>query len=136
MVIVFFYLLFLFILFDFYVKNDLKSKGLNSIGKYVYYRAWAKGDSNYFEFYVDSIRYKSNGGRVPKLFHNNIGKFYRIKYSKKYKRHVIVDFSQEVKDTSEILKAGFTKEEINGTSKLKAKETSYKDEVLTIIGLK
>lgn len=98
---------------SYFVKYDVEDKGKISIGKYVSRDNWAKGELNYFIFYIDGKRYREDGGRAPLGFSENLGKFYRIKYSEKYKGAIKALFNQEVTDTTEILKAGFTKEELN-----------------------
>ena len=97
---------------SYFVKYDVKNKGKVSIGKYVSRDNWAKGELNYFIFYIDGKRYKEDGGRAPAGFSKNIGKFYKIKCSEKYKGAIQALFNQEVTDTTEILKAGFSKEDI------------------------
>ena len=98
---------------SYFVKYDVENKGKVSIGKYVSRDNWAKGECNYFIFYIDGKRYKEDGGRAPVGFSKNIGKFYKIKYSEKYKGSIQALFNEEVTDTIEILQAGFTKEELN-----------------------
>lgn len=73
------------IIASYFVKNDVENNGKISVGKYVSRDNWAKGELNYFLFYIDGKRYKEDGGRAPIGFSENIGKFYRIKYSEKYK---------------------------------------------------
>lgn len=97
---------------SYFVKNDVDNNGKISIGKYVSRDNWAKGELNYFVFYIDGKKYKEDGGRGPAGFSENIGKFYRIKYSEKYKGSIQALFDQEVTDAVAILKAGFTKEEL------------------------
>lgn len=92
-------------------KNDVENNGKISVGKYVLHDSWGKGECNYFLFYINGKEYKENGGRAPVGFSENIGKFYKIKYSGKYKGSIQALFYQEVTDTTEILQAGFTKEE-------------------------
>ncbi len=94
------------------IKNNIENNGVISIGKYVQYDNWGKGECNYFIFYIDGYKYKGNGGRSPNGFSQNVGKFYKIIFSLKYKGSVQALFNQEVTDTTEIFQAGFSKEEL------------------------
>lgn len=96
-----------------YIKKwDVEENGKESIGKYVLHDSWGKGETNYFIFHIDGKKYEGNGGRAPMGFKDNIGKFYRIIYSEKHKGTVQAFFDEEVTDTNQILKAGFTKEDL------------------------
>jgi hypothetical protein len=93
-------------------KGDIENLGKESIGKYISHDGWGKGETNYFIFYIDGNKYEGNGGRAHKGFKENIGKFYRIRYSEKYKGSIHANFDEQVTDTTEILNAGFKKEEL------------------------
>ncbi|OYQ33902.1 hypothetical protein CHU92_12500 [Flavobacterium cyanobacteriorum] len=94
------------------IKEDIEKTGKITVGKYIYQDKWAKGEANYFTFYIDGKKFKGNGGRSPKGFSKNIGKFYKIRYSEKYKGRLTAFFNEEVTDTINILKSGFTKEDL------------------------
>ncbi len=96
------------------VKYDTENHGKFSIGKYVSYEKWAKGECNYFIYYVKGKKYRGNGGRAEKGFSKNIGNFYRLKYSEKYPDNIIAFFDKQVKDTIAIYKAGFSQTEVRG----------------------
>ena len=100
------------IVYGYRMKFDIENHGKASIGKYVSRDSWGKGEVNNLIYYIDGNKHEGNGGRVPKGFENNIGKFYRIQYSTKYENHLKAFFDQEVIDTLEILNAGFSKSEI------------------------
>jgi hypothetical protein len=93
-------------------KSNIEMFGKESIGKYISHDSWGKGETNYFIFYIDGNKYEGNGGRVPNGFQENIGKFYRIRYSEKYKGSIHANFDEQVTDTTEILNAGFSKDDI------------------------
>ena len=112
LVIAFFLAAIALIIDSYFIKYDVENKGKISIGKYVLYDSWGKGELNYFTFYIDGKKYKENGGRAPVGFSKNIGKFYKIRYSEKYKGAIQALFNEEVTDTVAILQAGFTKEDI------------------------
>ncbi|UOK42164.1 MULTISPECIES: hypothetical protein [Flavobacterium] len=100
-----------FIIKGYMMKYDTENLGKMTIGKYVSHDGWGKGDLNYFVYYVKGKKIRANGGRAPQGFSNNIGKFYRIQYSQKY-ISINAFFDQEVTDSIEILKAGFSEEDI------------------------
>lgn len=101
-----------FIINGYFRKYDIEKKGEITIGKYVSQRNYPKTQTNFFIYYVNGVKYKHNGGRTPRGFSENIGKFYKIKYSTKYKGAIEPLLDQEVTDTVAILQAGFTKEDI------------------------
>lgn len=100
-----------FIIKGYVIKYDTENHGEITIGKYVSQDDWGKGELNYFEYYINGEKIKANGGRAPKGFSHNIGKFYRIQYSQKY-ISINAFFDQEVTDTVQILNAGFSEEEM------------------------
>ncbi|WP_395048048.1 hypothetical protein, partial [Flavobacterium sp.] len=94
-----------------------------------------KGYTNYFSFNINGIRYKGAGIDINEGSYENIGKFYRILYSKKFKGSLNAYYNQEVIDTTEILNAGFTIDDILGKDTIKLKEASFKQEIFTILGI-
>ena len=112
-------ILFVFFSFLFYsiysgcrIKNKIEESGVISIGRFVDYDHWGKGETNYFKHYVGSHSFKGNGGRAPDEFQKNIGKFYRIKFVKASPENLKAFFDQEITDTAAILEAGFPIEEV------------------------
>jgi hypothetical protein len=127
---------FVFLILEGYIVNyEIEVNGKISIGKYVSKDSWGKGETNDFSFNINGLRYKGNGGRAPREFYKNIGKFYKIRYSEKFKGSLDAYFDEEVTDTTIILDAGFTKEDILGTSIIETKEASFKQEVFAIFGI-
>nr|WP_199002863.1 hypothetical protein [Flavobacterium sp. ASV13] len=94
------------------IKYDVEKNGKISIGKFVLQDNYGKGQLNYFIFYINGKKYKEDGGRSPEGFSENIGKFYKIIYSEKYQGHIKALFNEQVTDTTAILKAGFSREEL------------------------
>jgi len=107
---------FIFIIYNIFngylEKYDVENNGKESIGKYVSHDSWGKGEVNIFKFYIGNKLIKANGGRAPEKFHENIGKFYRLKYSEKYNDAVRTFFDEQVTDTVEIFKAGLCKDDL------------------------
>lgn len=137
--IILFFLFFLFLLFEGHViRKDIELNGKITIGKYISHRRFKKGQVNYLSFNIGGVRYKGEGGHPPVAFSKNIGKFYKIRYSEKFKGSIKAFFDEEVTDTTEIMKAGFTKKEIYvlGNDSLYAREASFKEEVLAIFDSK
>lgn len=91
---------------------DIEKNGKITIGKYVSQKNYPKTQTNFFIFYINGVKHKYNGGRVPKGFSKNIGKFYKIKYSTKYKGAIEPLIDQEITDTLAILQAGFARKDI------------------------
>ena len=101
------------IAYGYLVKYDTENHGKISIGKYVSQDRWSQGELNYFIYYINGKQHKANGGRAPQGFHDkNIGKFYRIQYSTKYENSIKAFFDKQVTDSVEILKSGFSSNEI------------------------
>jgi hypothetical protein len=104
---------FIYYLFESYIiKYNTENKGKISVGKYVSQDKWAKGELNYFVYYINGVKHKENGGRAPKGFSENTGKFYKIIYSEEYENSIKAFYEEEITDTTLILNAGFSKTEI------------------------
>lgn len=101
------------IVFGYMQKHDVEENGKETVGKYVSQKLWAKGESNIFEFYIGRNKIRGNVGRVSEDFNQNIGKFYMVTYSEKYKGVVRADFDKEVTDTTQIFEAGFSKDDLH-----------------------
>jgi hypothetical protein len=117
------------------IRKDIELNGINSIGKYSSHRSWGKGENNYFSFIVEGVRYKGIVEEAPEDSIKNIGKFYRIRYSKRFKGNLNAFFDQEVKDTIEIVNAGFTDFDILSQDTIEGKERSLKKEFFIILGI-
>ncbi|MFP9112298.1 hypothetical protein ACLI1A_00010 [Flavobacterium sp. RHBU_3] len=96
--------------------RELEKNGKVTIGKYVSRKNYPKTNDNFFIYFMKGLKYRVNGGRLPKEFSKNIGKFYKIKYSDKYVGVIRPMLNEEVTDTTEILKAGFSKEDLGKAS--------------------
>jgi hypothetical protein len=121
------------------VSTDVESNGRISVGKYISHRHWAKGQTNYLSFNINGIRYKgiASGKEPSQGFSENIGKFYKIRYSEKFKGSLEAFFDEEVTDTIEILRAGFTVKDISSSENdtINVRESSFKEEVFAILGV-
>ena len=136
--IISFFLFFLFLLFEgSLIKKDIKLNGKVTVGKCISHRQYKRTKIDYLIYNVDGIRYKGEGGSSIGSS-ENIGKFYKIRYSEKFKGSLEAFFDQEVTDTAQILKAGFTKRDIGtlGSDSIFAHEASLKQEIYAILNIK
>ena len=100
-------------------KNNLsiiEERGNIVTAKFLELKRYPKTKNYIFSFYINSKLKTNYIIDAPKDFSSNVGKFYRIKYLEEYPDLIIVKFDQEVTDTSEILNAGFRKEDIISNS--------------------
>ena len=133
------FLLFIIILLiiGYFVRNDIELKGKFIIGKFISHERHKKGYSNYFVYNVNGLRYKGLDINDEDGSNENLGKFYKIRYSEKFKGSFSADFNYEVTDTTEILEAGFTINDIlsNKNDTINCQEASIKQEVFAIFGI-
>jgi hypothetical protein len=137
--IILFFLFFLFLIFEGYlIRKEIKLNGKISVGKCISHRRYKKGQVNYLSFNIGGVRYKGEAGGPPIASSKNIGKFYKIRYSEKFKGSIEAFFNEEVTDTAQILKAGFTKKDmyVLGNDSIYAREASFKDEIFAILDIK
>lgn len=111
----------LFVVYQIYsgysIKNEINKNGVFSIGKYVSQDRKPKVEQNFMIYYFKDRKIKANGGRAPKGFTSNIGKFYKIRYSESNPNYAEAFFDEEITDTTLILKAGFSREDIENMPK-------------------
>lgn len=81
------------------------------IAKFVEYKRYPKTRDYYFEYYNKNKKIKDLIVNAPDGFSKKVGRFYEIKYLDKFD-DIIVNFDKEIKDTTLILKAGFSIEDI------------------------
>jgi hypothetical protein len=91
--------------------SEIEKDGKTGIGKFVEYERKPKTRNYYFEYYNKNKKIRDLIKNPPDGFHKNIGGFYEIKYLDKFD-DIIVNFDKEIKDTTLILKAGFSIEDI------------------------
>jgi hypothetical protein len=132
-----FFLFFIFLIVEGQIINkDIRLNGKSSIGRFISHEKIKNGYNNYFIYDINGVKFKGIAGwNGSEDLDSNIGKFYRIRYSKKFKGSFNADFNQEVTDTTDIMNAGFTLNQILGNDTIKPKERSFKEEVFIIIGI-
>ena len=91
--------------------SEIEKDGKIGIAKFVKYERKPKTRNYYFEYYNKNKKIRDLIKNPPDGFHKNIGRFYEIKYLDKFD-DIIVNFDKEIKDTTLILKAGFSIEDI------------------------
>lgn len=93
------------------IRNEIKKNGIDTIGKFVGTKKYPKSVDFIFKFYIDGKETKSSISKVENC-KCKIGKFYLIRYSKKYPDYIEVSFKDEIKDKIKILNSGFKESEI------------------------
>ncbi len=93
-------------------RNQIQQDGNNVIAKFIYIKKYVKSNDYFFNFYFKGKEKICSVTVVPNKFSQNIGKFYYVKYLPKYSDLIIVNFNKEVTDTTAILKAGFSIQDI------------------------
>jgi len=112
-VISFFIFLTILICRSYYMNYQIEKYGQIIIGKYVSHKSYPKSQENYFIYYINAKRVKNYAiDNISPDFKHNIGKFYKIKYLDKYPDAIHPIYKEEVTDTIEILKAGFSKSDL------------------------
>lgn len=137
--IIIFILFFLFLLFEgSLIKKDIKLNGKTTIGKCISHRQYKRAKIDYLIYYIDGVKYKGEGGASKASSFASVGRFYKIRYSEKFKGSLEAYFDQEVTDTVQILKAGFAKKDFYylDNDSIAARETSLKQEIYAILGIR
>lgn len=93
-------------------KQEIKNNNVQTVCKFVLCKTFPKTTKSIFTYNINNKWYTNSYGKCPDNYDKKINKFFRIYYSSKDFNKIIVDFSKEIKDTTEILKAGFSKEEL------------------------
>jgi hypothetical protein len=93
-------------------KQEIKNNNVQTVCKFVLCKTFPKTTKSIFTYNINNKWYINSYGKCPDNYDKKINKFFRIYYSSKDFNKIIVDFSKEIKDTTEILNAGFSKEEL------------------------
>jgi hypothetical protein len=108
---------------DFYIKNEVKELNMFTIAKFTSKVDLPKRTNFYFTYVSFGVKITTAKSGIKYFILNSeeetkiidslkINCFYLAKYNPKYPQTIIVDPLKQVTDTKEILKAGFTKEEL------------------------
>ena len=109
----------LIIYFKFTSKSyieEIKENGVQTVAKVIGFTGMSKKSALYYTFYPNGIykkeSYFTNGNDNIK-----IGLFYKVYYLKENPKKCMIDFDNPIIDTTLILKAGFSKEDIENMPK-------------------
>ena len=86
--------------------------GKTIIGKYIYNKRSAKRQSDYFLFYINGEKHIDFQSNLIGLGEDKLGHFFYMKYLDEFPDVIHPMFDKEVTDTLEILKAGFSSEDL------------------------
>ncbi|RXM43292.1 hypothetical protein [Flavobacterium sp. YO64] len=100
-----------------FIKGHLRSKEIQenkkqTVCKFVFCKTFPKTTVSFFKYNVNNKWYRNSCDRCPENYSEKINKFFIIDYSSKDPDNIRVDFSNQITDTTAILKAGFTREDI------------------------
>lgn len=111
-VIIFFYFLIYSINKGCNYTKEINENKAQTICKYIECQRRGRVTKSLMEYYVKDSLYTTKYDRCPENYEDKINKFFIVDYSSKDPSKIIVDFSNEVTDTSAILKAGFSNEDL------------------------
>lgn len=98
--------------------EEFKKSGKVTIGRIDSIQVNPKREYIYVSYYVDSKKYISiESGLHKKITEKDIGKFYNIKYLSNSPGIIRGVYLKKISDTSEILKSGFSKEDIGNNTR-------------------
>lgn len=92
--------------------KEIRENKAQTICKLIECERRLKVRKSLIEYHVKDTLYITKYYNCPEDYEKKIDKFFVIDYSSKDPNKIIVDFSNEVTDTTTILKAGFTKEDL------------------------
>ncbi|MDN3672836.1 hypothetical protein QWY99_07205 [Flavobacterium branchiarum] len=94
-------------------ENELKEKGLITIGKIDSIKRLPKWSNIYISYRIKNEKYNFHENDLKATISlKDIGKFYKVKYLSDSPEIIRVDYSKEITDTIAILNAGFSREDI------------------------
>jgi hypothetical protein len=111
-VIIFFYFLIYSINKGCNYTKEINENKAQTICKYIECQRRGRVTKSLMEYYVKDSLYTTKYDRCPENYEDKINKFFVIDYSSKDPSKIVVDFSNEVTDTTAILKAGFSNEDL------------------------
>lgn len=116
-------ILLIFIARDFYIKSEVKKSTKTTVVKFTLKDKLPKTTSFYFTYFINNQKnVTSNSGIKYSIFNSDaetkiinslkLNCFYLAKYDPKHSDVIIVDATKQITDTTAILKAGFSREDI------------------------
>jgi hypothetical protein len=94
-------------------EEKLSKGGKITIGKIDSIIRLPKWSNIYITYYIDNKRYDYHENDLDaEITKNDIGKFYEVRYLQDSPEIIRANYSKQITDTTAILKAGFSREEI------------------------
>ncbi|OUL60301.1 hypothetical protein [Flavobacterium sp. AJR] len=94
-------------------EKELKKEGKTTIGRIDSIVRLPKWSNMYTSYYIDNRRYIYHENDLDaEITKTDIGKFYEVKYLSHLPKVIRVNYSKQITDTTAVLKAGFSREEI------------------------
>lgn len=94
-------------------EKELQKNGKITIGKLDSIEKYPKRTYLHISYYIGKKKYFSfESGLQKKISSKDIGKFYKIKYLSNSPEIIRGIYSEQIKDSTTILKAGFSREDI------------------------
>ena len=111
LVIFFFGILIMFYKGCKYNEEITNHKG-STICKYTYCKEFPKTTESHFKYFIQNKEFNNASGRCPDNYKKRIRKFFTVDYSTIDPNKIEVHFTDEITDTAKILKAGFSREDL------------------------
>jgi hypothetical protein len=92
-------------------QEEIRDNREQTVCKFVLCKRFPKTTESFFKYRIDNRWYRNSYGQCPDNYDKKINKYFRLYYSSKDANKIIVDFSKEIIDTTEIINAGFSSNE-------------------------
>ncbi|KOS06019.1 hypothetical protein AM493_08195 [Flavobacterium akiainvivens] len=106
---------------DTYRKEIAEHKG-TTICKFTYCYHANKSSQARVRYYIDGVKFKNGYDDCPDNYRDKLKHFYVMYYSTLDPNKITVDFTKEITDTTAILNAGFSVEELGSDAIEKGEE--------------
>ncbi|SHM44123.1 hypothetical protein [Flavobacterium chilense] len=93
-------------------KKEIRENRKKTVCKFTFCKIAPKTTTSFFKYIVNNKRYRNSYGQCPDSCDMKINKFFILYYSSKDPNKIEVDLSKQITDTTAILNAGFSKEEL------------------------
>ncbi|MDX6182024.1 hypothetical protein SGQ44_14250 [Flavobacterium sp. Fl-77] len=89
-------------------QKEIKENQKQTVCKYLLCKTFPKTTESFFTYKIDNNWYRNSYRHCSKDSEKKINKYFRVYYSSKDFSKIVVDFSKEVTDSTEIVNAGFS----------------------------
>lgn len=93
-------------------EKEIEDNKEQTVCKYVFCKSFPKTTESFFKYNIKNKWFRNSYGECPDSSNIRINKFFVLYYSSRDPDKIEVDFSKEITDTTAILKAGFSREDI------------------------